>query len=166
MRLMYPCMCAFQCEINTRSRSKCISVVDYLSLPTKLGIVFPGIIWNNKTTNSFLSLTLPQWSWDTGTLEETGNEWIVPEETVSRPLSLLPRRGLLRTPCPVSWTGWTRFRTHYPRAYIGNLQTMGGGEAVYNRWTGLVDWTSGLDWWTRRNRSRTRSQTDSLVCIN
>ena len=20
--------------------------------------------------------------------------------------------------------------------------------AVYNHWTGLVDWTSGLDWWT------------------
>ncbi len=33
---------------------------------------------------------------------------------------------------------------------------------VYNRWTGLVDWTSGLDWWTRRNRSGTRSQTDFL----
>ena len=22
--------------------------------------------------------------------------------------------------------------------------------AVYNRWTGLVDWTSGLDYWTHR----------------
>ena len=22
--------------------------------------------------------------------------------------------------------------------------------AVYNRWTGLVDWTSGLDYWTDR----------------
>ena len=20
---------------------------------------------------------------------------------------------------------------------------------VYNHWTGLVDWTSGLDWWTQ-----------------
>ena len=20
--------------------------------------------------------------------------------------------------------------------------------AVYNHWTGLVDWTGGLDWWT------------------
>ena len=23
-------------------------------------------------------------------------------------------------------------------------------KAVYNRWTGLVDWTSGLDYWTDR----------------
>ena len=22
------------------------------------------------------------------------------------------------------------------------------GKAVYNHWTGLVDWTGGLDWWT------------------
>ena len=22
------------------------------------------------------------------------------------------------------------------------------GPAVHNHWTGLVDWTSGLDWWT------------------
>ena len=22
------------------------------------------------------------------------------------------------------------------------------GEVVYNHWTGLVDWTGGLDWWT------------------
>ena len=22
------------------------------------------------------------------------------------------------------------------------------GVAVYNHWTGLVDWTGGLDWWT------------------
>ena len=21
-------------------------------------------------------------------------------------------------------------------------------EVVYNHWTGLVDWTGGLDWWT------------------
>ena len=27
---------------------------------------------------------------------------------------------------------------------------MGGGSnlVVYNHWTGLVDWTGGLDWWT------------------
>ncbi len=25
-----------------------------------------------------------------------------------------------------------------------------------------LDWTSGLDWWTRRNRS----QTNLLVCVN
>ncbi len=29
-----------------------------------------------------------------------------------------------------------------------------------------MDWTSGLHWWTRRNRSRTRSQTNLLVCVN
>ena len=28
--------------------------------------------------------------------------------------------------------------------------------AVYNRWTGLVDWTSGLDYWTDLFSSETR----------
>ena len=30
------------------------------------------------------------------------------------------------------------------------LQTLNAGlpKAVYNHWTGLVDWTGGLDWWT------------------
>ena len=28
------------------------------------------------------------------------------------------------------------------------LQPWKGREAVYNHWTGLVDWTGGLDWWT------------------
>ena len=31
--------------------------------------------------------------------------------------------------------------------------------AVYNRWTGLVDWTSGLDYWTHLFTSENRQNT-------
>ena len=32
--------------------------------------------------------------------------------------------------------------------HMMELQPCKGREVVYNHWTGLVDWTSGLDWWT------------------
>ena len=32
--------------------------------------------------------------------------------------------------------------------YWALLTCNGFYQAVYNHWTGLVDWTGGLDWWT------------------
>ena len=38
---------------------------------------------------------------------------------------------------------------HYIQLFSGGSRggSKGFGTAVYNRWTGLVDWTSGLDWY-------------------
>ena len=44
--------------------------------------------------------------------------------------------------------------TQIPQKYAHKLvsaypQSVASGiMAVYNHWTGLVDWTGGLDWWT------------------
>ena len=31
---------------------------------------------------------------------------------------------------------------------VSTRQYPSSPRAVYNHWTGLVDWTGGLDWWT------------------
>ncbi len=45
--------------------------------------------------------------------------------------------------------------------HVSGVGTIGG----LDYWTGLLDWI--MDYWTRRNRSQTRSQTEiTLVCVN
>ncbi len=62
----------------------------------------------------------------------------------------------------ISETQSASFLALYP--LMATIVTIWG---VTIHWTGPLDWTTGLDYWTRRNRSQTRSQTEiTLVCVN
>ena len=48
------------------------------------------------------------------------------------------------------WPLTNRLTTAPTSSVIGSFRSVRSLSAVYNRWTGLVDWTSGLDYWTDR----------------
>ena len=50
-----------------------------------------------------------------------------------------------------TWNQLHRMCTKLATIFVGRDLVLGTScRAVYNRWTGLVDWTSGLDYWTDR----------------